>query len=481
MKKKCIKCVCAVISLGVFFAGLYRLGFLTENKLSYNKTSEFVATGAEYDVLFLGTSHMAMGVHPMELWQDYGITSYNLAGNGHPMPASYWVMMNAFDYASPGLVVIDCYNLQIDSKAPSNGKFTHESFDAFPLSVNKFKAIWDLFDNMDEREEYLWNFATYHYRWSDLGQDDFQAEYGNGKGAYYTEIVDVPEKVRRIDQKAEAEFNSTGVLYLEKMIEECKRRNVDVLLTYMPFPAQEEDQLAAKYVNDIALQYNVNYINFLETNVVNYNVDCYDPDSHLNASGARKVTEYLGDYIQAEYEIADHRGEAGYDKWNQDYLNYSAYKIERLQSKESLKNYLMLLADKNYSYCVWVKNDTGIWNDDSQYRELLTNLTLGKTLNKLSDSIKHQKDYFVVVDNGAGKVWECTGDEELKNIETSFGTLTYLSEIENTQLYWDEDEEDYIIEQYEDGGTPKIQIIVFDNADGRLADVARFGSNYVKK
>ena len=143
----------------------------------------------------------------------------------------------------------------------------------------------------------------------------------------------------------------------------------------------------------------------------------------------------------------------------------------------------MLLADKNYSYCVFVRKDIRIWEDDAQYQELFVNLALGKTLNKLSDSIEQQEDYFVVVDNENGQVLECMGDEELEKIATSFGTLTYLSEKDNRQLYFEDNEEDYIIEQFEDSGEPEIQIIVFDNADGKIIDVARFDETltYIRK
>lgn len=474
MKKIRTRLLCVLVSVVVLAACIHKSGFLLENKLAYQKMGEFITTGEEYDVLFLGTSHMAMGIYPMELWEDYGIASYNLAGNGHPMASSYWVMMNAFDYAEPQLVVIDCYTLEKDVIVPEDGKFTHESFDEIPISETKVRAVFDLFDDMDSRMEYLWSFSMYHNRWSDLNKDDFVPEYGVDKGAYYNEMVEVPIDVPQIGHEQNIELDSISTLYLGKMIKECQRRNIDVLLTYLPFPAEEENQLVARAVNDIAVKYHVNYINFLERNDVNFDVDCNDPNSHLNASGARKVTQYLGNYIQTEYGIPDHRGEAEYDHWNEDYSKYSAYKVERLQSKESLKPYLMLLADKRYSYCLWVDKDTGIWSDDPQYRDLVYNLALGKDLEKLPDAIEQREDYFVVVDNFSEKVWECFGDEALDQIDTSFGTLTYSTEEENGQLYFNENEEDYIIEQYEDEGAPEIQIIVIDNANGSIVDVARF-------
>ena len=37
------------------------------------------------------------------------------------------------------------------------------------------------------------------------------------------------------------EVDSVGVEYLRRMIEECQNRNIEVMLTYLPFPASEED------------------------------------------------------------------------------------------------------------------------------------------------------------------------------------------------------------------------------------------------
>jgi hypothetical protein len=223
----------------------------------------------------------------------------------------------------------------------------------------------------------------------------------------------------------------------------------------------------------------VDYINFLETDVVNYDVDCHDSYSHLNASGARKVTDYLGDYMQTTYGITDHRGTAEYAAWDEDYADYLAYKTEKLQEKESLKNYLMLLADKDYSFCIYVKNDSGMWKDEVPYGELFENLAWGNPLDGLSEAIEQGKEYLVVVDNDAGNVIECVGEETLKEA-ASFGTISYAAEDDHKSLYIGEDETNYMMEQFEDGGTPDVQILVFDNMNGNLIDTARFDINAVR-
>jgi hypothetical protein len=271
------------------------------------------------------------------------------------------------------------------------------------------------------------------------------------------------------------EITSVGAAYLEKMIEECQKRNIQVLLTYMPYPAPENDQMAAGYVKTIAAKYGVDYINFLETDVIDYAVDCYDENSHLNASGARKVTQYLGDYIQAEYDIPDHRGASQYAAWDEDYAEYMAYKAEKLQEKESLKNYLMLLADKNFSCCIYVKKNSTIWDNDERYEKLFYNLMFGDSPEGLSTAVEQGETYFVAVDNDAGNVTECVGEGTLEET-ASFGKIAYSAGNNGISLYVGEDETNYL----EDDEVPDVQILVFDNTNGNLIDVAQFDVSAVK-
>ena len=43
--------------------------------------------------------------------------------------------------------------------------------------------------------------------------------------------------------------------------------------------------------------------------------------------GAGKVTAYLGSWLKENYDLPDHRGEAGYDHWNENLVKYE----ERLE------------------------------------------------------------------------------------------------------------------------------------------------------
>ena len=122
-------------------------------------------------------------------------------------------------------------------------------------------------------------------------------------------------------------------------------------------------------------EYDVNYINFLSMDVVDYNTDCYDKDSHLNPSGARKVTDYLGQYITENYDIPDQRQNEAYSFWYQDYDEYIDLKIENLEkNKKNLNNYLMLLYDEeDIKYEIKISSKRKI-EEGSTLQKLLANI-----------------------------------------------------------------------------------------------------------
>lgn len=59
------------------------------------------------DVLFLGSSHGVTSFLPQELYNQYGITGYNLGCEQQGMVTSYYWLKEALRYQSPKAVVLD--------------------------------------------------------------------------------------------------------------------------------------------------------------------------------------------------------------------------------------------------------------------------------------------------------------------------------------------------------------------------------------
>ncbi len=452
---------------------LVRISGLVERKSAYQKNSDFMEQSEDLDVLFLGTSHVINGVFPMELWKEYGITSYNLSGHAHSIPTSYWVMMNALDYAHPRLVVMDCYRLESDGK--DSKSFAHISFDSLPFSANKVKAIWDLYDTADERVEYLCNFSLYHSRWWDVGADDFVPVTGYEKGAELKNTVVRVEQSDSIDADRieKRTIDSTGTVYLRKILEECRKRKIEVLLTYLPFEASEKDRISAGYVEEIARQYDVGYINFLDLNVIDRDTDYADESTHLNLSGAERVTRYLGNYIQQYYDIADRRKDKLAEQWDEDYREYMAYKIQRISNLETLQNCLIALTDPNLSCCIYVDDRAGIWNSDGFYERLIRNLARGQELSGLEEAVQEREPYLLLLDRVNGEIVEKTGRTDLE-VETSFGRVCYTSEgVEGRELRIGETEKN-LLAFGEGDQQPTVTIAVVNDLDHSVVYVGEF-------
>lgn len=165
--------------------------------------------------------------------------------------------------------------------------------------------------------------------------------------------------------------NNLGAEYLRNMIKELQDRDIVVVLTYIPFPATEAHIRECNTIKIIAEEYNCKFINFLENGVVDYNTDMADPTAHVNASGAQKVTIYLGKMLQSEYSqlLSDHRGEDKFANWSHEYDVYVEEYNNALRQQKDINIYLMMLSNKEYR--VRFVDVTGEWllfRDDSRRR-----------------------------------------------------------------------------------------------------------------
>lgn len=392
------------------------LGYLTrlvEGKYSYVKNESFYAQDEDFDVLFFGTSHTIEGIFPMELWKDYGIVSYNLGHNTAAIPMSYWILKNALDHTSPKLAVLDCYALSSDVMGAAGSELFHCIVDSMPFTMTTLKAIQDTRPSDTPPLEFYWNFALYHTRWNELTSNDFMPELLREKGAEsYRNVeylgMDLPPL---IDSSIMFEGETNGVIYLRKFIEECQNAGIEVLLTFCPcgYAEDEATQKDANRAAQIAEEYGIEFLNFIHTDVINATIDTRDM-SHLNPSGGRKLTDYLGKYIMEHYDIPDRRDDPDYAGWYNDYEVYKQDKIQSLSNSANghpyewylnypvdLKNYLMLLYDKHFSSCIYL-TDNMLWHGDGLYDKLLANIGID------SNTLYTGEPTLAIVDNANGGV-----------------------------------------------------------------------------
>ena len=94
MKKKGFRVILWLAALCVCLALADRL---TRRDDGARKYGPFFEDQQDYDVLFLGTSRVLDGISPMELWRDYGITSYNMGNSSECLEVTEWVLRLALE------------------------------------------------------------------------------------------------------------------------------------------------------------------------------------------------------------------------------------------------------------------------------------------------------------------------------------------------------------------------------------------------
>jgi len=348
---------------------------ILERKESDFKYRDFFEQEEDFDVLFLGSSHMINAVYPYELWDDYGIVSYNLGAHGASPAVSYWVLKNSLEYTTPKLVVLDCLYASWPVKIADDFEQIHKAFDAFPLNSTKYDTICDLVDanSGHNKMEMIWKFSLYHNRWNQFEPWDFTLPYNDEMGGETRIDLVTPLYFDKIDRDVKNDINSVSATYIKKTIEECQSKGIDIILVYLPFPADVQDQADANMLYDLAVEYQVDYINFLDENIVNYETDMYDEQSHLNPSGAKKVSNYIGQYIVDRYDIPNHKGDSGYSNWHSGFDAYNHNKQSNFMYETSPYIYMTLVADNSLSVDLEIINDE-IYQDDL-FNKLINNIS----------------------------------------------------------------------------------------------------------
>lgn len=432
-----------LVVLLLLLAGLNRV---FEYKGSREKLTPFFERAGQLDVLFFGDSHACSALYPMELWADYGIASYNLSNYNLTIPISYWVMRNALRVCQPEVVVLDVNQVWEQAKLCASSSDMHTALDGFPLSRTKLEAIFDLTDDplftddkghryQDLRPEFIFPLIKYHTRWNDLSMQDLKPLYNQELGGERNIAVALPAAYEITG--AAADEQGFGFLYLRRFIKDCQSQGIRVLLTNLPYPCpnNNEEQLYTNAVVNTAEEYGVEYLDFVYMDqIVDYSTDCYDFASHLNPSGAWKVTDFIGQHLSETYGLPDHRGEAAYASWASEYAAYCERKLESLRQEPDPYAFLMLLSDPSFSIVLLLPENSAAYADSSAM-QLLQNAGRRHLLYSDTDEAVWSdalmpleqiaqpagESYLAVIDRGGGTIGECVGSG---TVITSFGNVT---------------------------------------------------------
>lgn len=308
---------------------------------SYSRAGEFYSLPSDsVDVMFFGASTFLQGITPMQMWRDYGFTSFMRVNGGQAAMVSYYFLVESLKYQSPDVVVIDAASLFGEYDFEDREAKLRNAIDPMRFSLTKLRLIAAIVarDPGQSFASYVFPVLRYHSRWSELiNQDlDFNApEAGINKGFYgfrYGSNVENPPSAVGMAGPTEP-FDEDALFYIEQMIHLCIEKNIGVVFLTMP----RDDWSAGKHASlqSLADGYGIQYVDYnLAENASAIQLETRDlfDKRHLNTFGAQKVTRHFGAWIQEHYHLPDHRSDPAYAKWNQDLEVYEAAFQRRLQA-----------------------------------------------------------------------------------------------------------------------------------------------------
>jgi len=273
--------------------------------LNYSTTSFFDEPKDTIDVLTIGTSDVYSAVAPMQWWGQYGYTGYTWGEASQRIFETYRYLKKIYRVQSPKVVFLEIGDLYRDNTRPQvlDSIVKTQIARVFPVIIDHRNLVPRKLVNLGSPKHSVTKGFLFRATVSPASRLTSSIPAGNGKTA-------------PVDSLCSAE--------LKRCITLCEKHGTQVVLLSVPdrsaWSTPRHDAVEA-----LAEQDGVPYLDLNVTlkDVLNWDTDCADSGSHMNFRGAEKVSAAMGEYLTAHYSLTDHRQDAAYAGWNQDWAVFS--------------------------------------------------------------------------------------------------------------------------------------------------------------
>lgn len=247
------------------------------------------------DVFFLGDSMAYSSYIPMELWQQQGIASYVSAEGGGAMNVGYDLLCELLQYQQPRVVVLEAHTLA---------------------------RVTDINDSILSEAARLFSIFQDHDCWKDLNWSSLFAPvnytYVDPHLGYWlnpaVEAADPAGFMAPTDEQID--LSPVNRIYFHRLVRLCQQEGISLLIVGSP-STENWNMQKHNAVAELADAYQVPFLDLcLEETGIDWSCDSQDGGDHLNYTGAVKVSGYLGAYLEAHYDLPDHRGDEAYADWD---------------------------------------------------------------------------------------------------------------------------------------------------------------------
>ena len=285
-----------------FFSYAFRGGYWFEKNCIYDRTARLAAfdneTPGQIEVLNLGDSLSICALIPPELFREYGITAYNLGQDMQFPVESYHALKHAVETQPIKVVLLETNGLFYENTLVDEGIKTLSEFLQSTFPFLRYHNLWKMLFKHK-------NIRTYFkgYTINDVTNDfTFDEEYNYHNDEFFP-------------------VEPQQYLQLKRICSLCERNGIKLILYSS---ASIRNYYTMRKRNTLLKICSENHLDFVDANYdiglvgIDWNTDTWDDGDHLNLSGARKMTTYLGNYLSTNCKaLTDHRGDPSYHSWDE--------------------------------------------------------------------------------------------------------------------------------------------------------------------
>lgn len=294
-------------------------------KNAYNYVNEVENS---IDIIALGNSNMYSAICPVKLWDKKGYTSTVIASPRQSVAMTYTMLYDALEKQSPKMVILEQdmfyegveFNpeaVEEQAKSQTNKRLPTVPYitdDQLTTDIQNHFTIFLLHDSwkqMIKNAKNIGNDATFNH------------------GYYFNKTVkkNAPNSNMDYTDTVEA-MPEDAELYLNKILDLCRENNIELMFIGTP-SLTNWSYARHNAVEAFADKNNISYLDFntLEDYEINYKRDYRDKGNHMNYYGAKKITNYIGNFIKNNYPdlIEDKRKNDDFAYWYDDKARFIEY------------------------------------------------------------------------------------------------------------------------------------------------------------
>ena len=249
------------------------------------------------DVLILGNSESYCGFIPMEIWKEQGITSYVCGSSDQRLYQSEEYLRSAFRTQSPKVVVLETLALYRD----------YGRTEVLPEKAEEWVPL-----------------LRYHDRWKSLRAEDWYkpvryTHIRGDKGYHLDKTVEAADTTGYMEPTEKTSpIPSKNINHVRNIQALCQKHGAKLILVSVPSTVNW-DRMRHNSVAAMAESLGITYLdlNLMPEEVpIDWETDTMDRGDHMNITGARKVSVFLGKWLAETGLFEDKRSQEAYSQWN---------------------------------------------------------------------------------------------------------------------------------------------------------------------